>query len=135
MADSRFDETLDEQAQAQTPKPAAPSRWDQTLDGQAADKQQSVRQATIGAADTTPDRAKQVLELAGQLGLPADVVDKNYDEIAKNAATHRHPFQLVIDQTPALSSFVQQSPTHAALVKDDMENLGALEWFLKAPSR
>lgn len=142
MADSLYDETLDAQDEEQqrassatAPAASTRSKYDEVLDEQDRGAETGLRAATIQGGDTTPDRAASILTLSSQTGIPPEVVDRNYDAIQKNASQHRVPFKLVIDQTPALANYVAQTPQHAALVKDDMENLGALEWILKAPSR
>lgn len=139
---SPYDATLDAQddeqhrQQRSSPPPAdKPSIYDETLRQQDETPNLKLRAAQVQGADTSPDRAAAILDLAKQTGLPPEVVDRNYDEILKNATSHAHPYQLIVDQTPTLAEFAAKSPQHAAVLHDDMENMGALEWLVKMPSR
>jgi ribosomal protein S18 acetylase RimI-like enzyme len=86
------------------------------------------------AADTDPDRAVKVQQLATKTGLPQDVVDRNYEDLAKRQFVDDLPYRQVQEQTPALAQWAE-TPTNAAIAHDDMEKLGALEWLLTAPQR
>jgi GNAT superfamily N-acetyltransferase len=147
MADL-FSDALDEagdqaaaQAQPTQQAPAPGGKQDEfgdALDEALRQRTQSatvpLRQATTQAQDTTPDRAASVQKISAATGLPTDVIDRNYDAMSKRLAVDQTPFSLIVKQTPNLAEWAA-NPVHAAVAKDDMANLGALEWLLQMPAK
>ncbi|MCX6539237.1 MAG: hypothetical protein NT151_09955 [Acidobacteria bacterium] len=131
MAINLYDATL-EALDDQEPSPPK-NLLQQTLDEITADHSRSLRVATMQARDTTPDRAVQVRQLSGTLGLPQDVVERNFDSLSKRAVVETTPYDAMLQQTPKLAEWASD-PHNAAIAKDDMERLGFLEWIVKAPS-
>jgi ribosomal protein S18 acetylase RimI-like enzyme len=113
---------------------SAPSPYDETLAIQDSQRQQKLRTSLVQADSQTPDRAADVQRLATQTGIPSQIIDRDYDTYAKRAKFVSTPFNQIVKESPALATWASE-PQHAAVAHDDMEQLGALEWILKTPSR
>jgi hypothetical protein len=138
MAFNPFDETLDElDDQQQTgPAPAAPvNPFLETLQSLDKGRERNLRQAIIGAEQTTPDRAGEAIRLSQRTGLPVAVIERNFEDIARRAKIADTPYAQMLRETPVLAEYVAETPEHAAVVQDDMEQLGFLEWLTQAPGR
>jgi hypothetical protein len=138
MANNIYDDAV-EQLPAAPPiaPPAAsapPNPYAAVVDTLEAGQQQALRTATMQAADTTPDRAAQVQRLSAKTGVAADIVERNFDAIQKRAILTDTPYAQMLRESPTVSTWASE-PTNAAVAKDDMESLGALEWLVKAPQR
>ena len=140
------DELLDQlgpAAQAPPPaKPPAPSAppaptsdvfkaATAALDAQTNQQARTIQQATVDGAQVAPDRAAEVLRLSKRTGVPADIVDKNYDDIVKASRAAAVPFGKIGTQAPALASYIARGAYQAAAVRDDLEPLTALEETLR----
>lgn len=136
MAGNLYDETLEDLDPAPPPI-AAPQQvnpYDDVIRQQDAGSQQQLRTSLVQADATTPDRAADVQKLSTSTGIPAEIIDRNYDTIRKRATFTATPYQDIVAQSPAVATWAAQ-PANAAVAKDDLENLGALEWLVTAPSR
>lgn len=130
-----------DQAVDQTPAaPAAPAAagprnaYDDLFDQEDAGRQSRLRTSLVQAADKSPDRAAQVQQLSTRTGLAPEVIDRNFDEILKRSKFATTPYTEMLKDSPAVATWAAE-PVHAAVAQDDMENLGALEWLMKAPAR
>jgi hypothetical protein len=101
------------------------------LDGDRQAEQRTLRKAEIDSAPLAPDRAADILRLSHRLGVPAPVVERNYDDMVKRARLTETPYQEIRDTAPALTSWVARDPYHAAIVRDDVEDLTALERIIR----
>lgn len=132
MGNDIYSDTLDdveEQPVQEQPK----NKYTAVLEQDDVARQVPLRQSLKKATTFDPDRAAKVQQLAGATGLPADVVDRNYEDLSQRQLTDR-PYGQMQKQTPALAEWATK-PENAAVAHDDMEQLGAIEWLLKAPSR
>jgi len=133
MATNPFDETLeaidDEQ---QTAAPSNP--FDEVVRQQDTGRERSLRAAAVETQTAEPDRAADVLRLARGTGIAPAIVERNFDAIKKRATIENTPFEAIMRETPALAEFISE-PANLAVVKDDLEQLGAIEWLLTAPGR
>jgi hypothetical protein len=96
--------------------------------------QSLMKSAQVRATGTTPDRAAQVRNIAIQTGMSPDLVDRNFDDLSKRYQVEQVPYGAIQKDTPHVAQFISD-PHNAALAKDDLENLGALEWLVTAPQR
>jgi hypothetical protein len=95
---------------------------------------QALKTSLVQASSTPPDRAADIQRLSTKTGIAPDIIERNFDAIQKRALLTDTPYAQMLRETPAVASWASE-PTHAAVAHDDMENLGALEWLLKAPTR
>jgi hypothetical protein len=127
-----FDEALDALDEQQAPAP--PNPFLETLDDLDNARTRAMRRAQIEAATTTPDRAADVRKLSMATGLAPEVVERNFDDLSKRVKVDTTPYAAMQKETPALAEWTAD-PHNAALAKDDMEQLGLLEWIVTAPQR
>lgn len=138
MPGNLYDQTLQD-LETQSPAGltgAAPAKnpYDQTLDQQDAARETRLRTSVIQAQETTPDRAAKVSALSQRTGLPAEVIERNFDAIVKRAQIVDTPYTQMQRETPALATWAEQ-PQNMAVAHDDLEPLGMLEWLVTAPQR
>lgn len=127
MAGNLFDETLAQLGPAPASAPVPPrSIYDDTLAAQDGATQSTLRRSMVQAAPTSPTRAADVQQLSQQTGLPADVVDRNYDDIQKRARLSEIPYAKLTTNTPALAQRLSD-PANAALMRDELGPLGQIE--------
>jgi hypothetical protein len=88
--------------------------------------------ARLGSAvslseNTQPETAARILKLKEKTGLPDDMIERNLDALEKDA--NRSDFDPVSFRrtNPVVASWMAENPTHAALVKDDLKEVQALE--------
>jgi hypothetical protein len=87
----------------------------------------TLRQSSGDAA-----RAERILKLQGQTGLPAAVIDRNLDDIEKQANAQDFNAEKMRAETPALAAWLQEEPQRASLKQDDLAHMGALEYLFTA---
>lgn len=123
------------------PKLDAAPEFDDTavatmLQDRTAGAQQALRTGVVQGSQQAPDHAAAVLQLSDQTGIPADVVNRHFDDIQKQHTFSSVPYDQILKDTPATAAFLSD-PAQAAVVgpPDEMAKLGALEWLLTAPSR
>lgn len=85
-----------------------------------------LRQSILAAADKQPDQHAKILALSQRTGIPASVVERNFEAIQKRAEIADTDYSKMIRETPHLANFLSH-PDNAAVAKDDHEQLGALE--------
>lgn len=118
------------------PVPAAEpdDAYDRILKGRQAGTEQRLRTALVQADATAPDRAAEAQRLSERTNIPTSVVLRNFDAIQRRAKLTDTPYARMLTETPALAEWASV-PEHAAVAHDDMEQLGALEWLVKAMPR
>lgn len=133
MAGNIYDDALsaldDEQQQGpqQDPFEEAASRLH---DGREA----RLRASMLEREKVDPERAADAMRLSRETGLPARLVEQNYDRVRREAENGRTPYEAMFAETPALAEWATD-PLNAQVAADDMEQLGALEWLVSAPGR
>jgi len=117
--------------------PGAPprSRYDDFFDEQDRREERRVRASLIQTADTSPDRAAEARRLAIRMGAPVAMVEANLDAFRQRDQAESVPAARIAKESPHLAGFIGQSPNNAAIVKDDLQQLGLLEWLVTAPQR
>lgn len=93
---------------------------------------ESARLNAAQAVDMPVDRASRVLSLQSRTGLPEELIDRNLDLVEKEAARADFNADQFRKNSPIFASWVAENPNHWSAVKDDVENMGAIEWALTA---
>jgi hypothetical protein len=138
VAGNLYDEALEslDDANGGTPTRASNPLYDEALsvlrDSDAA-AETGLRRSLRSAADTTPDKAAESRRLALTFGVPAPVIERNFDEYTKRDALD-HPYGAMQRQSPHTAAWLQEG-NNAAIAKDDLASLGTLEWLVTAPQR
>jgi hypothetical protein len=96
---------------------------------------QRVRQAVESAASKSPDQAARVLKLQTKTGLPVDLIERNIDEIEREAARADFDPEKMRRESPILANWIAANPKHAELAKDDVANLSMLDKLLGSLKR
>ncbi|THF64312.1 hypothetical protein [Pseudothauera rhizosphaerae] len=120
-----YDTLLDQQADAT--EPAAPPTldiYDQILDRERDDAQRAVQSTLDRALKIAPQRAATVQQLAERTGLPADLVERNFEDIERRDRVRE--VQRLAASSPILARQLFD-PQFAALAHQDVEQLGIAE--------
>lgn len=88
--------------------------------------EQLLRESVASAGPKDPGRQAEILRFSQRTGLPADVIDRHYEDIKTRAEIAETPYAQMLKETPKLSEFLT-NPDNAAVSKDDHESLGTLE--------
>jgi hypothetical protein len=91
-----------------------------------ADQRSNLQQSLFSASTADPARMAQIDEMARKAKLPTAVVERNFDEVSRRSSLEDIDYDKIIDQTPALASWLED-PENAAVGRDDIEALGKLE--------
>jgi len=87
---------------------------------------------TIGRAPSTPPaQAARILNLQLKTGLPAEVIERNLDEIEKQAARQDFDPVKFRRESPALASWLEKRPLNAPAAQDDLAPLTSTERALQ----
>src|SRR5438132_1810042 len=81
-------------------------------------------------ADKQPERAARVLKLQTRTGLPTEVIDRNLEDIEKQAKAKDFDAEQFRRTSPVVAQWLQENPEHPALAKDDLQNLSTIETLL-----
>lgn len=79
------------------------------------------------ARDKTPDVAARVLKLQMRTGLPSDMIERNLDEVEKQAERADFNADAYRVKSPLVSKWLAEHPDHAAVAKDDFNGLAMME--------
>jgi len=77
-----------------------------------------------------PERAAKVIALRDRTGLPADLVDRNLDEVEQQAKSADFNPDQYRKTSPKVAAWLAQQPEHYAISADDLPRLAALERFV-----
>lgn len=124
-----YDAILD-QNPPQSPGGAPANDYDHLIDSDKPMQKEAMASAAYVVKDAVPDRHAQVMKLAGQMSLPASIVDRNFEDLTKKQQIAGTDYDGIIEKTPEFASWLQK-PDNAALAKDDHETLGNLESTVK----
>jgi hypothetical protein len=109
------------------PKDDEPNEFSGVVAEMAADRERRLRSNVRQAAETTPDRHAQVMRYAEMSGLPAEVIERSFADVEKEAKTNAVPYQQLFQQNPKLAQWLSADPSNTAVASDDIEPLGAIE--------
>ena len=127
-----------EQLRAQQPvaqdTPLLPSAAESTpardvLEGLRSQDTTAVRSSLNAALPSNPDRAARSQEIANQMGVPPDVVERNFDFVDHLAKTNE--YDTILQSAPILRDHMKDV-NFAKLAHDDIENATATEHALQA---
>lgn len=102
--------------------------YDELLDKQQAENARTTSFGLEQAARVKPDRAAQVQALAKSSGLPAEMVERNFDQVQRRDKALK--MQSVLAASPVLAKQLR-APEFAGVALDDVDNLAAVERALR----
>lgn len=101
------------------------------------DKQSRSRMAITAreASNLNPDKSAEIINLSNQFKVPPDFVERNYDEFkkSKDVRVIQDFYDLALKH-PAIQEWFSDKHNLSAS-KDDLSNLGLLNWIIEAPVR
>ena len=116
-----------QQANAATQEAAAAPRDVFTeINGQA----DPLRATAYLGSRMAPERAAKVIALRDRTGLPADLVDRNLDEVEQQTKSADFNPDQYRKTSPKVAAWLAQQPEHYAISADDLPRLAALERFV-----
>jgi len=83
------------------------------------------------AAATSAERAARVLKAQRQTGFPLELIDRNLDEVERQAAAIGFDAERLRAESPLLARWLAEHPSHLALAGDDLRPLSLLEGTLR----
>lgn len=81
-------------------------------------------------AKMAPERAAKVIALRDRTGLPADLVDRNLEDVEQQAKSADFDPDQFRKTSPKVAEWLAQQPEHYAISADDLPRLAALERFV-----
>ena len=120
-----IDEFIAKRPQADEPK----SGVDQWLESDPLPSQ--VGTAFHFAGGQSPEIAAKILDLRSRTGLPQDLIERNLSDIQVEVEKQEFDPSKFARTSPVVAAWAAQSPQHAAALKDDLDNLNALEGLSK----
>lgn len=99
---------------------------DEILNDMASAKKQNLQGSVYVATQKDPDRYAQVLDLSKKSNLPAEIVERNYDELSKKHDSEKFDFDNLVKNSPTLSSWMEDT-NNSSVAHDDVDNLSKLE--------
>lgn len=78
-------------------------------------------------AKMAPERAAKVVALRDRTGLPADLVDRNLDEVEAEARKPDFNPDAYRKTSPKVAAWLAEQPEHFAIASDDLPHLAAVE--------
>ena len=119
---SKYDDILDSGAIQDNSIAAGSNKYAEIL----VEDEQRVQQSAFAASKVNPDKRAESIKLGKQVGLPTDVVERNYDDVKQKSELMAFKPDVISKKSPGLSRWLQ-SPDNAAVGKDDLDNLQAIE--------
>lgn len=84
-------------------------------------------------SDIKPNSAARVLRLQYKTGLPTAVIERNLDQVEKQALREDFDAEEFRKTSPLLAAWMAENPNNAAIGIDDVEGMSALESALSIP--
>ena len=119
-------DAIQQTTRAQQDAAAAPRDAFAEINGQA----DPLRATAYLGGKMAPERAAKVIALRDRTGLPADLVDRNLDEIEQQARTDGFDPDKFRKESPKVAAWLAQQPEHYAISLDDLPRLAAIERFV-----
>lgn len=94
-----------------------------------AERQARLRQSLLGAVGVDPDGYARARQIGQQFDLPADLVQRNAEELERRARAEQ--VEQVATRAPGLAARLQD-PNFARVAHDDVETLAQVEDFARA---
>jgi hypothetical protein len=95
-----------------------------------AEQKTLLQQSMYVASPLDPDRQAKILQLATEMKMPANLVERNYDELQKKKALQTTDYNDLVENSPGTAQFLAD-PQNAAIAKDDLQNLRNVEDSVK----
>lgn len=96
-----------------------------------ADGPDPLQQTLEQASKKAPDQASRIFNLRLKTGLPADVIERNVDQVEREAARADFDAEKFRRESPLLTAWLQEHPENAELAHDDLEPLSGIERALR----
>lgn len=129
MSGIRWDDVVEPAARTTGAPTLQPQPWDDAVDEVAAARARRDEVARRFAATREPDRHARVLTLAQDLGAPVDSVDRQFDTAEQTLRERIFDLHALRAGAPATADWLS-NPDHAAIARDDVANLGTLEYLI-----
>jgi len=107
--------------------------FDQLSDVKAQDSSE-IQMNMYAAKDAQPDMQKKILDLSKQTKLPADFIERNFDEVSKAQKVKGRDYNEIANNSPAVSNFLKD-PQNAKLAKDDIDGLIVIDGKLQSVAK
>lgn len=128
MPINEYEETL------QNLNPTQKNPYQETIEQRSKSSEVLLRNSVMRSAEKDPEREAAVLGLSRRTGLPANVVERNFDQIKSRSEIADTPYAQMLRETPKAAEWLSD-PNNAAVAKDDFANMGLLDWIVAAPVR
>lgn len=98
-------------------------------------QQSDLKSSFYVAKDFQPDEHAKKVQLADELNLPVEFVNRNYEKLSKKAEIKKieSEYDSIIESNPRLTAWLKD-PNNAAISKDDLSSLKSIESLAKDPS-
>lgn len=106
------------------------NEYDTLLQDQFSNDSARVQSSVALAQGTTPSRQAEVLGLAQKTGLPAGVVDRQFDLLKKQQAIHSKDYGDIVRNSPGVGKYLSNHD-NAALSQNEVDQLRNIERNLK----
>ena len=77
-----------------------------------------------------PARSARVLKMRDRIGMPADFIDRNLDQVEQETTRQGFDPAAFRRDSPLVASWLEQAPEYAAVSRDDLGRLAAVEKFV-----
>lgn len=114
-----------QQSSGQRREEEQPSNFMRWLEGQ--ESVDRVNAAATHNASQTPDRAARMLRLQAKTGLPRDFIERNLDELEREAGAADFDPEVYRRSSPRMLDWISEHPDHLAAVGPDLSRLNYLE--------
>ena len=74
-----------------------------------------------------PARSARVLKMRDRIGMPSDFIDRNLDQVEQETARQGFDPAAFRRDSPLVASWLEQAPEYAAVSRDDLGRLAAVE--------
>ena len=89
-------------------------------------KKKEIQASRYIADRTTPERAAQIEQLSKKTKLPKEIVERNFEQVAKLPEADENDYDKLIQTNPGLTEYLRD-PNNYAMSKDDIQNIKKIE--------
>ena len=128
MALNEYDDMmLNEKTQSPVPQLAAPvDKYDAIAQDESYNKKANMTQSMIYAAEKEPSRMAKAIQMANEMDVDVDFVDRNMEQIEKKKKTVGVDYDALMKDSPGVAQFME-TPENAALGRDDMDAMKKID--------
>jgi hypothetical protein len=124
---NEYDDLIDG-GNSQAPKAqGSGNEYDSYLDEDQQSVTSQLKQSLYVAGKKDPDRHAKVLEAAKDVGLPSDVVDRQFEKVSQVRKERQVNYDRLAKESPNIAKFLAENPDHATVAQDDLGNLERIE--------